>query len=179
MPTQSTAPTARPLLQTEPPVLPQNIDPRSLQRLKEAGFQRFRSIEQYQAYWLLKQRSHHLLYVAGTGSGKTMAYQLAMKSLGPEFQCVLLLPYRSLYSEMLERMHSFGLSAVHYDPREEFPNAQVIITSPGSLLQNEGLRAGIRASAGGNKMFAIIFDEAVCSTLFFIDKLKPCLRSTL
>jgi superfamily II DNA or RNA helicase len=152
----------------EPPVLPTAVDPRSLQRLNEAGFSEFKSLEQYQAYWLLKQRSHHFLYIGGTGSGKTMTFQLVMRSLGPEYQCVLLLPYRSLYTEMENRMRSIGLSAAQYDSEQEFRRTQVVITSPGTLVQSARLRAAIKAAANNNKMLGIIFDEAVCTPQLYI-----------
>jgi superfamily II DNA helicase RecQ len=135
-------------------------------RIKAAGYpDGFRSLIQYQAYWLLKQRTHHMLYVAGTGSGKTASIQLAVQSLGPECQVLLLLPYKALYAEMEERMRKFGLSVVHYDTKEEFPSAQVIISTPGALSPTSHLLQGVKQRANNSRLLAIVIDEAV-SCLF-------------
>lgn len=143
-------------------VLPAQPDAKSIQRMQEAGYPTgFRSIVQFQAYWLMKQRQRHLLYVAGTGSGKTASVQLAIKSLGPEAQVLLLLPYKALYAEMEKRMQSFGLSVVHYDSNDEFPSAQVVISTPGALAPTSHLMHGLKQRANQNRLLAIVIDEAV------------------
>jgi replicative superfamily II helicase len=148
-------------------VLPSQIDAKSDMRMKAAGYAAgFRTLIQYQAYWLLKQRTHHMLYVAGTGSGKTASIQLAVQSLGPECQVLLLLPYKALYAEMEERMRGFGLSVAYYDSRDEFPSAQVIISTPGALSPTSHLLQGVKQRANNNRLLAIVVDEAV--SVFFL-----------
>jgi len=160
--TLPTSPTSVPMIPTGRLVLPAQPDAKSIQRMQEAGYPTgFRSIVQFQAYWLMKQRQRHLLYVAGTGSGKTASVQLAIKSLGPEAQVLLLLPYKALYAEMEKRMQSFGLSVVHYDSNDEFPSAQVVISTPGALAPTSHLMHGLKQRANQNRLLAIVIDEAV------------------
>lgn len=147
---------------TGPLILPTVIDAKSDIRMKSAGYPNgFRSLVQYQAYWLLKQRTHHILYVAGTGSGKTASVQLAMQSLGPECQILLLLPYKALYVEMHDRMRKFGLSVAHYDSKEAFPSVQVVISTPGALSPTSHLLQGVKQRANSHRLLAIVIDEAV------------------
>jgi replicative superfamily II helicase len=155
------SPISRPSRVVGPPVLPSQIDAKSEMRMKNAGYPGFRSLVQYQAYWLLKQRTHHILYVAGTGSGKTASVQLAVQSLGPECQILLLLPYKALYAEMEERMRKFGLSVAHYDSQDAFPSVQVVISTPGALFPTSHLLQGVKQRANSNRLLAIVIDEAV------------------
>src|SRR5258705_9093372 len=93
--------------------LSQEYDPTSLAHLQAMlGDPKamFRSPAQYYLYKSLLGRDCHLVSVSATGSGKTLPFQLAMKSWDRDVRGIMVLPYQVLHGDMKRRMVEVGLS---------------------------------------------------------------------
>jgi hypothetical protein len=111
------------------------------------------------AFKHLMERQAHVLWVAPTGAGKTLPFQLAMKSWPRKVHGLMVLPYRVLHQDMHRRMREMGLTASEWTPHNPAPASRVITVSI-EHFKDKTFLALINTLANDSRLGAIIFDEA-------------------
>jgi len=119
----------------------------------------FRSPAQYHLYKKLLTRDCHLVSVSGTGSGKTLPFQLAMRSWNKDIRGVMVLPYQVLHGDMKRRMMDIGLSCRKWEQANPRPTEQVVTISIESFCSPVCIN-WLQGIASSGKLGAIMFDEA-------------------
>ena len=119
----------------------------------------FRSPAQYHLYKKILARDCHLVSVSGTGSGKTLPFQLAMRSWEKNIRGIMVLPYQILHGDMRRRMVEIGLTYSKWEQANPAPRDQVVTIA----IESFGSPACInwlRGVAKSGKLGIIMFDEA-------------------
>jgi superfamily II DNA helicase RecQ len=104
------------------------------------------------------QRTHHVLNIAATGSGKTLPYELAVKHWGGSIVTVYCCPYVVLYNEFLNRFSNSGIDCRVYEKGIDLAGCSSIITSvngfPNALFNQ------LMNAANMGRLAIIVVDEA-------------------
>ncbi len=119
----------------------------------------FRSPAQYFLYKKLLARDCHLVSVSATGSGKTLPFQLAMKSWTKDIRGIMVLPYQILHGDMKRRMVEVGLSCRKWTEANPTPMEQVVTISIESFCSPACL-GWLQDVARSGRLGTIMFDEA-------------------
>ncbi|KAF9507899.1 hypothetical protein BS47DRAFT_1253060, partial [Hydnum rufescens UP504] len=115
--------------------------------------------DQCLAFSHLMGRQVHVLCVAPTGGGKTLPFQLAMKSWPPRVCGLMVLPYKTLHHDMIRRMREIGLTASEWTPFNSAPGSRVMTVSI-EHFKHKTFLALIGTMAQECRLGAILFDEA-------------------
>ncbi len=97
--------------------------------------------------------------VSGTGSGKTLPFQLAMKSWNRDVRGIMVLPYQVLHGDMKRRMMEVGLSCSKWEQANPTPMTQVV-TIPIESFSSPVCLNWLQGVARSGKLGTIMFDEA-------------------
>ena len=119
----------------------------------------FRSPAQYHLYKKILARDCHLVSVSGTGSGKTLPFQLAMRSWEKDVRGIMVLPYQILHGDMRRRMMEIGLSCSKWEQAHPAPTEQVVTIAIESFGSPACLN-WLQGVAKLGKLGIIMFDEA-------------------
>jgi superfamily II DNA helicase RecQ len=143
--------------------LGREYDHDSLTRLQEMlgkGEATFKSPGQYHTYKKLLGRKTHLVSISGTGSGKTLPFQLAMWSWPEDIRGVMVLPYQVLHGDMKRRMEEVGLSCSKWEARKNAnPSSRVVTMSIESFV-SPTCTGWLEMLANSGKLGVVMFDEA-------------------
>ncbi|KAF9505534.1 hypothetical protein BS47DRAFT_1245520, partial [Hydnum rufescens UP504] len=115
--------------------------------------------EQFSAFKHLIHRQAHVLWVAPTGGGKTLPFQLAMKSWPRRVCGLMVLPYKVLHHDMHRRMREMGLTASEWTLQNSSPGSRVITVSI-EHFKDQGFLTLLSTMATELRLGGIIFDEA-------------------
>ncbi|KAF8319906.1 P-loop containing nucleoside triphosphate hydrolase protein [Cantharellus anzutake] len=119
----------------------------------------FTSPAQYHVYKKLLERQTHLVSISGTGSGKTLPFQLAILSWPPETRAVMVLPYQVLHNDMKRRFNGIGISCGKWHSGNHNPTERVITLSIESF-SSQACIGWLNDLANSGKLGAIMYDEA-------------------
>jgi hypothetical protein len=111
------------------------------------------------SFSLLIERQVHVLNVAPTGGGKTLPFQLAMKSWPSNVCGLMVLPYKVLHHDMHRRMREMTLTASEWTPYNPSPASRIITVSI-EYFKDPKFLALINTMAQESRLGCIIFDEA-------------------
>jgi len=149
-----------------PPSQPLKEYERALRKLYASPNAEFRSVEQFQAAWVLTQPEPSFnVYVEKTGAGKTTALQLAASMIPSDRTIVYISPYNVLSQTIPGHMQRIGLSCLKFSPdMVEFPQ---ILILPLEMVPRPSVAKVLKMLCKTNKLCAIVMDEIRTHTLPF------------
>jgi superfamily II DNA or RNA helicase len=145
-----------------PSFLPESVPDEAVTLLREVlknPTADFRVLQQYQVYWLMMERQHHIVWVAPTGIGKTLPFVLAMLSWEESVVGVVVCPFSSLMNDMVKRMRAYGLSCESPSSGNIAPNSRVIVCGL-NHLKYPAFKDHLSQLSIAGRLGAVIYDEA-------------------
>lgn len=120
---------------------------------------RFRGLQEKVLLEVVRGESAAVAYVAATGSGKSLVFELPMKLPG-HGMTLLVVPLVALKADLADRLRGLGMRPILWNTGDdEDETADVVITTPEQVATSSSLKAFLQRQRSAQRLSRIVIDE--------------------